>query len=176
MKILFILFFISTTLISWSQENQLYTIENNRVVFEKVIDQPELNKQTLFDTLIHTLTHKFESRFVLKTKAGDLITGTGSINNTKFYKKDYNQLNFNFTIVVKENRFKIKFEQIIISDLIGNSKSIDSYLIDNDGSLKSNGKAKHFGTELNNALQRFLTEFSEALNTKEDASGDEDDW
>lgn len=176
MNILNTYLFITIVFWGWSQEDNLYKIENNRVIFEQVIQQPELTQSALNDTIISTLKNKFESRFVVKEKTNDLISGTGSINNTKFYKKDYNQLNFNYTIVVKDNRFKIKFEQIIISGLIGNSESIDNYLINNDGSLKSNGKAKHYSTELNSALQHFLSEFNDAINIKEDASGDDDDW
>lgn len=176
MKILSTLLVITFSFISWSQEEQLYKIENNRVIFEKVIQQPELNQALLHDTIITILENKFLSRFVIKDNTKDLISGTGAINNTGFYKKEYNQLNFNYSIVLKDNRFKIKFEYILIKGLTGGSESIDNYLINNDGSLITNGKAKRFSNELNKALNMFLLEFNEGFNTKLDAAGSEDDW
>jgi hypothetical protein len=176
MKILSTLLVITFSFISWTQEDQIYKIEKNRIVFDQIIQKPGLNQEELFDSITSILENKFQSRFVIKNKTNDLISGTGTVNNTGFYKKDYNQLNFNFSIVIKDNRFKIKFEHLLISGLTGNSESIDNYLINNDGSLKTNGKAKRSGNELNKSLKRFLDEFNEALNIQQDALGDEDDW
>lgn len=169
--LLFILVCVQFT--AQSQGENLYKIDKNRIVFETVIQLPELSKSQLKDTVVSVIERFFESRFTIKDRSDSKIMGAGSVNNTKFYSK-YNQLNFDYSMKFRDGRLKIKFERLVISGLIDSSESIDMHFINNDGTLKRGGKTKRYGNELNNALKRFLDEFNKALEESSPTTSDED--
>jgi hypothetical protein len=178
MRLFLVFILVCLQFTAHSQGENLYKIDKNRIVFETVIQLPELNRFQLKDTVVSVLERFFESRFTIKDGSDSTLSGSGSINNTKFYS-NYNQLNFDYTIKFRDGRLKIKFERIIISGLIESSESIDMHFINNDGTLKKGGKTKRYSNELNSALQRFLTEFTGSLQMKNEHTddGDEnDDW
>jgi hypothetical protein len=168
--------FCFSSVLTWSQTENLFKIKNNTVVFQKVITQPNLDLDAISDTIISFLENSSAANFTIDKKDSSTFSGGGNIRNTRFYGKTYSQLVFDYTIMIKDNRLKIVFDHILIGDLSNKTESINDYLIKSSGELKTNGKAQDYSEDLDRALQSVLNEINETFKIKLDASGGADDW